>query len=155
MKASHIKKKVDALPTVTKIPKRWKNMQATKESRHGKTVWKKNPITVVHTPVAVKVFRQLDGKLKSRMFHRLASEVEFNPKELVTYQPCIAAAAVLGFALDEDLAKTRKKKVLVLGTEEGPCIWNGNHRAVAALLTRRTIHAKYLDLVGGSKKKRS
>jgi len=153
---SKIERKIAALPNARRIPKRWHDMKAAKEKRHGNTEWKKNPIKVVDTPAAVEVFRQLDKGLRSRMFRIMASKVEFDPKKLVTYQPCVAAAAILQFAKDEKLS--RSKKAYVLGTEHGPTIWNGNHRAVAALLTGRKFRAIYLDLVGngvGSKKKKS
>ena len=147
-----LKQKVNALPTVDKhaIPKRWHKMRAQKESRHEHTVWKRNPIKIVETPMAVRVFKQLNDRLRSRMFRRLGEEVVFNPKKLVTYQPVISASAVLEFGNDEALAN--EKKAYVLGTEYGPTIWNGNHRAVAALLTKRSFKAIYLDLVGSKKR---
>ena len=148
----NLKQKINALPNVKRVPRRWRFMQAAKESRHKEPAWKRNPLKQVRTPVAVKVFKQLHDKLRHRMFSKLAVPMEFNPKKLVTYQPVISAAAVLCFGKDEELAN--RKKAYVLGTEEGPCIWNGNHRAVAALLTKRTFHAMYLDLTGDSKKSR-
>ncbi len=141
-----LKKKIEALPDAKRIPKRWKNMQAAKESRDPDTKWKKNPIKLVATPVAIEVFKQLHKDLRHRMFAKLAVKTYFNPKKLVTYQPVISASAVLGFARDKELAN--KKKAYVVGTEHGPCIWNGNHRAVAALISGREFKAYYLDLVG-------
>ena len=125
-------------------------MQAAKESRHKDADWKMNPIKQVDQPVAVTVFKQLSEGLRHRMFKTLAVRTEFDPRKLVTYQPVISAAAALPFAEDEQLSRrvTRKKKAYVLGTELGPCIWNGNHRAVAALIARRTFKAMYLDLTG-------
>jgi hypothetical protein len=143
----NLKKKIAALPDAKKIPKRWSNMKAAKESRHGRTKWKQNPLKIVHTPVAVKVFKQLDENLRHKMFAQIAEVREFNPRRLVTYQPVVSAAAVLQFAENEKLC--HRKKAYVLGTEEGPCIWNGNHRAVAALVAGRKFKAIYLDLVGG------
>jgi hypothetical protein len=80
------------------------------------------------------------------MFRKLAVKTEFDPSDLVTYQPVISASAVCKFGRNPEIM--RSKKAYVLGTEEGPCLWNGNHRAVSALLQRKKFTAYYLDLTG-------
>jgi hypothetical protein len=147
------KDKVFSLPDAERIPKRWLHMKAQHDKRARKQnqpiAWKQIPLKVIQdTPVSIKVFKQLSEKLRSRMFEKLGVEVEFDPKKLVTYQPCVSASAVLDFVRDEKLA--RKKKAYVLGTESGPCIWNGNHRGAADLIAGRNFTAVYLDLTGGS-----
>jgi hypothetical protein len=150
-KIREIQAKVDSLPSA-KVSKHWRKMQAAKESDHGESKWKKNPIKVVSCPNAITVFRQLPKKLKSRMWASLGVETEFDPKELVTYQPCISAAGVISFVRDRKLLAS--KRAYVLGTESGPCIWNGNHRAVAAILSGEKFIATYLDLSGDPKDKK-
>lgn len=148
------KQRVDALPDIDKrrVPKSWYKMMAVKESRHGESKWKKNPIKVVDVPAAITVFRQLDKGLRHKMLNKLSTPVSFDPKKLVTYQPCVSAAAVLTFARDRKLADS--KTAYVVGTELGPCIWNGNHRAAGALIDRREFKALYLDLVGASERRK-
>lgn len=141
-----LRRKIEGLPDAQVIPKRWKVMQAAKEKRHKNTMWKENPLKVVKTPAAIEVFRQLPNKLRHRMFAKLAVERTFSTKKLVTYQPVISSEAVYQFAANRQLA--RKKKAYIIGTEEGPCIWNGNHRAVAALMCGKKFKAMYLNLVG-------
>jgi hypothetical protein len=147
------KDKVFSLPDAKRIPKRWLHMVAQHDKRAKKQKqpisWKQNPIKQVKdTPLSIKAFKQLSSKLRSRMFEKLGVEVEIDPKKLITYQPCVSASAVLDFVRDKKLAK--KKKAYVLGTESGPCIWNGNHRGAADLLARRNFTAVYLDLTGGT-----
>jgi len=147
MDKNEIKRRISKLPTVPnkKVNKHWHTMMAVQEKRHGKGVkFKANPIRVVPTPVAIMVFRQLSKKLREKMWATMAAEREFNPKELVTYQPVVSERGLYMFACKGP--KLSKHNSYVLGTEFGPCVWNGNHRAGAAAITKKKFKALYLDL---------
>lgn len=146
MDTQKIKQKIYALPDAPSVPTYWSTMRAAKENRHGKVTWKKNPIKQVSTPASLKVFRALDKKLRSKMWSSIATEVELNPRKLVTYQPVIAAEVAYHFARHPN--KANKEKAYVLGTEKGLCVWNGNHRCVAAMMAGRSFKAIFLDLTG-------
>jgi 8-oxo-dGTP pyrophosphatase MutT (NUDIX family)/ribosomal protein S18 acetylase RimI-like enzyme len=110
-----------------------------------------NPLPVTTTPDAVTAWRNLPDLDRQQMLKE-AEIIEVDPRDLKTTQNSVSKEHLDTFLNDPKRINEpleiadHDEHPLVLDTDEGMFVFDGNHRCAAALMLKRHVKVQYIDL---------
>ena len=139
--AADVIARIEALPAAPPPSGKWATLHREKTRHYGVGQWKRTPLRLLHKPVDAEAFKDLPVKLRDRLVCN-APVRSFDPHSLATNQPVVHAGDLIHFVHHSK----DPEPVIILKTQMGLYVHNGNHRSALAMLAGKKVKGRFVDL---------